>query len=56
MEIDSGAWLVPGGCNLDKTYEGPKLPTREDGSYTINGEFIKNMVEWFKAGKTLPRR
>ncbi|PSR98912.1 hypothetical protein PHLCEN_2v4232 [Hermanssonia centrifuga] len=45
-----------GGCDLDKTYDGPKLAVGEDGKYQINVEFIKGMIEWFKAGKTLPRR
>ncbi|THG99379.1 hypothetical protein EW026_g2977 [Hermanssonia centrifuga] len=42
--------------NEDKTYDGPKLAVGEDGKYQINVEFIKGMIEWFKAGKTLPRR
>lgn len=45
-----------GGCDLDKAYAGPKLPQDEDGKYTISLEFIKGMLEWFKEGKTLPRR
>ena len=45
-----------GGCDLDKSYDGPKLSTQEDGSYGITHQFIKDMLEWFKAGKTLPRR
>ncbi|KAF7790339.1 hypothetical protein EIP86_001294 [Pleurotus ostreatoroseus] len=48
--------IQEGGCDLDKTYDGPKLSTQEDGSYGITHEFIKDMLEWFKAGKTLPRR
>ncbi|KAJ3551988.1 hypothetical protein NM688_g4393 [Phlebia brevispora] len=48
--------IQEGGCDLDRTYDGPKLPTQEDGSYTISLQFIKDMHEWFKAGKTLPRR
>ncbi len=48
--------LHKGGCDLDKTYDGPKLAVGEDGKYQINVEFIKGMIEWFKAGKTLPRR
>lgn len=48
--------LTSGGCDLDKAYAGPKLPQDEDGKYTINLEFIKGMLEWFKEGKTLPRR
>ena len=45
-----------GGCDLDKAYTGPKLPQGEDGKYTIDLNFIKEMLEWFKEGKTLPRR
>lgn len=45
-----------GGCDLDKSYEGPKLPQSEDGKFSITLDFIHAMIEWFKAGKTLPRR
>ena len=48
--------VLTGGCELDKAYDGPKLPTRDDGSYEISLGFIKEMLEWFKAGKTLPKR
>lgn len=45
-----------GGCDLDKTYAGPKLPQAEDGSYKIDLEFVQAMMAWFKEGKALPRR
>ncbi|GJE92199.1 C-terminal metallophosphatase domain-containing protein [Phanerochaete sordida] len=48
--------IKEGGCDLDRTYDGPKLPQTEDGKYTINLDFIHAMLELFKAGKTLPRR
>lgn len=44
-----------GGCELDKNYTGPKL-SLVDGIYKITIEFILEMLEWFKQGKTLHRR
>ncbi|KAJ6499103.1 phosphoprotein phosphatase [Mycena sanguinolenta] len=44
-----------GGCEVEKTYEGPKLPFA-DGKYSITHEFVTAMVQWFKDGKTLPKR
>ncbi len=44
-----------GGCEVEKTYTGPKL-SFEDGKYLITLQFIKDMIEWFKDGKTLPKR
>jgi serine/threonine-protein phosphatase 5 len=44
-----------GGCDVDKTYAGPKLEA-EDGKFKITHEFVKAMIEWFKDGKTLPKR
>lgn len=45
-----------GGCDLDKSYDGPKLDVDEEGKYRITHDFIKGMIEYFKTGKTLPRR
>lgn len=47
--------IQEGGCDLDKTYTGPKLE-QVDGKYQITEQFIKEMIEWFKEGKTLPKR
>lgn len=47
--------IKEGGCEVDKSYTGPKL-TYENGKYSINQQFIKDMIEWFKNGKTLPKR
>ncbi|KAF8070643.1 phosphoprotein phosphatase [Lyophyllum atratum] len=47
--------IAEGGCDVDKTYTGPKL-TLENGKYSITLEFIKAMIEWFKDGKMLPKR
>jgi serine/threonine-protein phosphatase 5 len=44
-----------GGCDLDKTHAGPKLPS-EGGTYSITLEFILEMIKWFTDGKTLPKR
>ena len=41
---------------MEKSYEGPKLETMNDGKYKITIEFIRSMIQWFKDGKTLPRR
>jgi len=46
---------VQGGCEVDKSYAGPKL-TYENGKHSINQQFIKDMIQWFKNGKTLPKR
>ncbi len=45
-----------GACEVEKTYEGPKLERTDDGKYNISIEFIRSMIQWFKDGKTLPRR
>ncbi|KAF9469902.1 Metallo-dependent phosphatase-like protein [Collybia nuda] len=47
--------IAEGGCDVDKAYTGPKL-TLENEKYVITHEFIKSMIEWFKDGKTLPKR
>ena len=41
---------------MEKTYEGPKLEKTDDGKYEITIEFIRSMIQWYKDGKTLPRR
>ncbi|KAI0093249.1 Metallo-dependent phosphatase-like protein [Irpex rosettiformis] len=48
--------ITEGGCDLDKTYDGPKLPTTENGQYHMSRDFIHQMFEYFKEGKTLPKR
>lgn len=48
--------IAEGGCDVDRDYKGPKLPTTEDGKFTISLEFVNQMLEWFKEGKALPRR
>lgn len=45
-----------GGCDLERDYKGPTLPVDDNGKYSINIDFINAMIEWFKEGKTLPRR
>jgi serine/threonine-protein phosphatase 5 len=44
-----------GGCEIDQKYTGPKLDS-ENGKHTITHQFIKDMIEWFKDGKTIPKR
>ena len=41
---------------MEKNYEGPKLETTDDGKFKISIEYIRSMMQWFKDGKTLPRR
>jgi len=48
--------LCEGACEVDKNYEGPKLETTDDGKFKITMDFIRSMMQWFKDGKTLPRR
>ncbi|KNZ72930.1 Serine/threonine-protein phosphatase T [Termitomyces sp. J132] len=47
--------IAEGGCDVDTSYAGPQLDL-EDGKYKITYEFIKAMIQWFKDGKTLPKR
>ncbi|CAA7261672.1 unnamed protein product [Cyclocybe aegerita] len=47
--------IVEGGCEIDATYAGPKLP-QENGKYYMTAEFIQEMIQWFKEGKTLHKR
>lgn len=44
-----------GGCDVEKTYTGPKLPFA-DGKHSITHEFVTEMIQWFKDGKALPKR
>ncbi|KAI0675292.1 Metallo-dependent phosphatase-like protein [Trametes maxima] len=48
--------IAEGGCDVDRGYAGPVLPKTEDGKFTIDLEFVRNMIQWFKDGKTIPRR
>ncbi|KAG2755256.1 phosphoprotein phosphatase, partial [Suillus brevipes Sb2] len=48
--------IAEGGCEVEKAYAGPQLSTGDDGKYVMTEEFIKGMIQWFKAGKNLPRR
>jgi serine/threonine-protein phosphatase 5 len=59
--IASSSWgsnsdYSKGTCEVEKTYEGPKLEKTDDGKYKITIEFIRSMIQWYKDGKTLPRR
>ncbi|KAG2015756.1 phosphoprotein phosphatase [Coprinopsis cinerea AmutBmut pab1-1] len=47
--------IAEGGCDVDKSYSGPVLP-QEDGKFYMTLDFIKQMIDWFKSGKTLPKR
>jgi serine/threonine-protein phosphatase 5 len=41
---------------MDKTYTGPKLDSLPEGKYGISPQFVRSMIQWFKDGKSLPRR
>ncbi|KAI8457919.1 protein phosphatase 5, partial [Phakopsora pachyrhizi] len=47
--------ISEGACELDKDYQGPMLEETANG-WKPNLKFIQDMLEWFKAGKTLPKR
>ncbi|KAG6845299.1 hypothetical protein H0H87_011149 [Tephrocybe sp. NHM501043] len=47
--------IAEGGCDVDSSYAGPKLDL-ENEKYTIKYDFIKSMIQWFKDGKSLPKR
>jgi serine/threonine-protein phosphatase 5 len=47
--------LILGGCEVEKSYKGPKLEF-SDNKYHITQQFILDMMEWFKGGQSLPRR
>jgi len=44
-----------GGCEVDPTYTGPQLPSKDD-KYYITEEFIQEMILWFKEGKVIAKR
>lgn len=48
--------IADGGCEVDRDYSGPKLPVVEEGKFGIDLAFIASMIEWFKDGKSLPKR
>jgi len=48
--------IAEGGCEVDKSYAGPKLDSLDDGKFGISLQFVRSMIQWFKDGKTLPRR
>ncbi|KAM5532863.1 hypothetical protein V8D89_013504 [Ganoderma adspersum] len=48
--------IAEGGCDVEKGYTGPILPTNDDGKFTINVQFMRDMIQLFKDGKSIPRR
>jgi serine/threonine-protein phosphatase 5 len=48
--------IAQGGCDVDASYTGIKLPTNADGKYTIDQAFMDSMIETFKDGKSIHRR
>ncbi|KAJ6596660.1 phosphoprotein phosphatase [Mycena sp. CBHHK59/15] len=48
--------IAEGGCDVEQMYAGPKLPLGDDGKYSITHAFVKEMIQWFKDGKALPKR
>ncbi|PPR05835.1 hypothetical protein CVT26_010115 [Gymnopilus dilepis] len=47
--------IEEGSCDVDATYSGPQLPS-ENGKYYMTLQFVQEMIQWFKDGKTLPKR
>jgi serine/threonine-protein phosphatase 5 len=47
--------ISEGACELDSSYTGPMLEKTGNG-WKPSSKFIEEMLEWFKAGKTLPKR
>jgi hypothetical protein len=48
--------IAEGNTELPSDYTGPRLATGDDGTVKMTQEFIDKMIEYFKNGKTLPRR
>ncbi|ELU38454.1 phosphoprotein phosphatase [Rhizoctonia solani AG-1 IA] len=48
--------IAQGGCDVDASYTGIKLPTDADGKYTIDQAFMDSMIATFKDGKSIHRR
>ncbi|KAB5588592.1 Protein phosphatase 5 [Ceratobasidium theobromae] len=48
--------IAQGGCDVETSYTGIKLPTDENGKYTIDQAFMDSMIETFKDGKNIHRR
>lgn len=49
------------GVPMDTSYSGPKLtstpiPNSKVENLSTTREFVEGMIEWFKAGKPLPKR
>jgi len=44
-----------GGCEIEASYSGPKLPSK-DGKHYMTEEFIEEMIQWFKEGKNIAKR
>jgi len=47
--------ISEGACELDNSYAGPMLEKTANG-WKPSLKFVEEMLEWFKAGKTLPKR
>jgi serine/threonine-protein phosphatase 5 len=41
---------------VENSYTGPKLDSLDQGKFGISLQFVQSMIQWFKDGKTLPRR
>jgi len=41
---------------VESSYTGPKLDSLDQGKFGISLQFVQSMIQWFKDGKTLPRR
>lgn len=48
--------IAQGGCDVDASYAGLRLPKDDEGNYTINQEFMDSMIAAFKDGKSIHKR
>ena len=59
MNAADRCWEIikEGSCEIDKAYTGPRLSVdAETSKPKMTVEFIKQMADFFKEGKFLPRR
>ena len=47
--------IADGACEVEKGYAGPKLDF-EDGVAKPSDSFVRELLDWFKEGKLLPKR
>jgi len=48
--------IEQGGCDIDSSYAGLRLPKDSDEKYTIDQAFVDSMIAAFKDGKSIHKR